>query len=184
MMEAIERAQSLDANDVARALEASDFTDFMGRVRFDANHQNDLEMLVVQQPAGSATDLVVYPPAVATASLSYPFPPWRQRRCQAYGPEQARNVSAVGVRRTRECNGHGACSLDGACVCSVPWEGTACMVDSTIGGADQSTAIILTCVCAAILFLAISNALRLKQKNAVSARCSDAVACNRRVTAV
>ena len=47
-VDAIERAQSLETDDVARALRDADFTDFMGRVVFDPNNQNDLSMLVVQ----------------------------------------------------------------------------------------------------------------------------------------
>ena len=47
-MDAIERAQSLDSNAVAQALRDTDLEEFMGRIKFDQNNQNDLTMLAVQ----------------------------------------------------------------------------------------------------------------------------------------
>ena len=170
LMDAIERAQSLDSNDVARALEATDFTDFMGRVKFDANHQNDIEMLVLQQPEFTFTDHVVFPTAVATIPVAYPTPLWRERRCRAYGPRQALNTSAVGVRLTVECNGNGLCNADGACVCNAPWEGVACDFDPSQFKKDKAPVIILSCVFGSLVFLGLSNAIRLQQKNAVRPR--------------
>ncbi|KAL1519101.1 hypothetical protein AB1Y20_003366 [Prymnesium parvum] len=141
LMESIERAQSFDAGAVKTALEAADFVDFYGPIRFDAHHQIDLPMLLLQARRsrlqavreGQLEEDVVFPlTAVRTAPLAFPMPPWAQRRCRLFGPQFASNLSAgrhpaIG-RLSLECHGHGKCTAAGECACDDGWLGAACSV--------------------------------------------------------
>jgi hypothetical protein len=126
LVEAIERADSLETHAVARALRTANVSEFYGPIRFDANHQIAIPMLVAQVAEGETNEDIVYPSdAVTSGLMRFPMPSWAQRRCRAFGPVTV----AIGQRRTvrkSECNGQGTCDSDGRCQCVGGWSGAAC----------------------------------------------------------
>ncbi len=82
LVDAIERAGSIDADAVIAALEKTDMVGVYGRVRFDDNHQiipsldpaEGAAPQIVQWQAG--TRETVFPPAITSSDLK--LPPWMQ----------------------------------------------------------------------------------------------------------
>jgi branched-chain amino acid transport system substrate-binding protein len=79
LVEAIERAASLEPEAVRRALERTDLSTFFGPVRFDAAGRNTPKPMLLQQLQGGRYK-VVWPREVAWTRLVHPIPSWEDRR--------------------------------------------------------------------------------------------------------
>ena len=146
LVDAIERAQSLETAAVAAQMDAIQLNEFYGSVSFDANHQIELPMVVTQVAEGlprypGQVEEVVFPPAaVSTGSTAFPMPTWASRRCRALGPvstwsdDGAVEGATTTTRLTQECSGHGTCDDAGACVCASGWGGATCHIASESSG--------------------------------------------------
>mmetsp|Transcript_13827 Transcript_13827/g.27569 ORF Transcript_13827/g.27569 Transcript_13827/m.27569 type:complete len:824 (-) Transcript_13827:377-2848(-) len=104
--QAIESSNSLETADVANALQTQTFETAFGKVSFDGNGQNKMDLIATQYN-GDSTVEVVYPPEVASTSLIYPMPTWANRDC-------------VRLSECGKINGaySGKCNSDGTCVCA------------------------------------------------------------------
>ncbi len=77
-VDVLERANSLDKNDIRAALRDTDIEQsIFGPIRFDQTGQNDHQMVVMQVQDGQF--VTVYPAEYAAAELVYPVPPWSDR---------------------------------------------------------------------------------------------------------
>jgi len=140
LMDAVERAQSVDSNAVAAALEQTQLREFWSvndeTISFDGNHQ-----VSFSKPMGNILqggnyekkyeEHVIYPSRVATSSMRFPMPTWPQRRCQvlgvarrAYADTELSDLPEWWNRD--ECSGHGACNVEGTCDCDANWAGEEC----------------------------------------------------------
>lgn len=137
LVKAIENAGSLDATLVSKKLEELDVVEFYGRLQFDENHQYAGGMVVVQYAPGSRVEEVAWPETSATVPAShlggsFPWAPWRQRRCAVHGPGSTYDDYQGSwrppslARVTQECSGHGLCGVDGLCVCIPGYRGASC----------------------------------------------------------
>jgi branched-chain amino acid transport system substrate-binding protein len=105
LAQAIEAADSLVTEDIARALSNTTFETAFGSIAFDENGQNNMDLIATQADEMGQVQ-VVYPPKLAAVQVVYPMPTWAERDC----------------RRHSECGNQdgayaGECQKDGTCVC-------------------------------------------------------------------
>ncbi len=78
LQRAIERAGSVDPDQVRTALASLDMMTFFGRIKFDANGQNTFKPMMVEQ-IQSGRRQTVWPQEVSGAAAQYPTPTWAVR---------------------------------------------------------------------------------------------------------
>ena len=113
---AIEKAGSLNANDVAASLREGTLTElgFGSPMNFAVNNgQNSPEMLVIQNPPSGTRNLkITYPRENANGKTQYPTPSWGKRRCIALGSgRKFGDTVPLDERPVVECSGKGTCEL-------------------------------------------------------------------------
>lgn len=111
LTQAIERADSLEAANVSRALANGTFTTLYGDVSFDDIGINAEVHLLVQLD-DDLRPQIVYPPQ-PEFDLVYPMPTWAQRDCDLLSPCAAANTS-TGVLSAPYA---GVCRSNGMCGC-------------------------------------------------------------------
>jgi hypothetical protein len=107
-MAAIEHTQSLDPGVLAKAIKESAFPTIFAKVTFDANHQIESEVLIVQMQKSDSSS-VIYPPDAAKASF-FKLPSWKVKSCE---------------RDTNDCSGRGYCNDNERCICDPGYYGLA-----------------------------------------------------------
>jgi hypothetical protein len=106
IMAAIEHTQSLDPLVLAHAIENLAFPTIFANVTFDANHQIESDMLIVQMQKSDSSS-VIYPSEAAKASF-IKLPSWKVKECE---------------RDTSDCSGRGYCDDSGRCICNPGYYG-------------------------------------------------------------
>lgn len=117
LVAAIEIAQSLDSNSVARELQRLKIQDIYGD--FSYRKQEGMSAkpgLGVQFAPGSHDQDIIHPMGVSSGPLYFPTPTWKTRACRAAGASK--------------CSANGYCSVSGKCICRPAahgeWTGSAC----------------------------------------------------------
>ena len=106
LVQAIERADSFDTDEVARVLATEEFATLYGRVSFDDNGQSKMPSLFLQYDA-NVTVQTVYPLESRSGELVYPMPSWEHRDCSFLSTCETGSGSTL----------PGACMEDGSCEC-------------------------------------------------------------------
>lgn len=106
LAQAIEASDSLTYEEVSNALQTMKFDTVFGKVVFDQNGQNEMDLIATQY-TNNMTVNVVYPPKLATGNLVYPMPGWPERDCVKLSP-----CNEFGSPYT------GVCNADGTCQCN------------------------------------------------------------------
>ncbi|CAE8658769.1 unnamed protein product, partial [Polarella glacialis] len=149
LSKAIEAANSLEVEAVAREMRLMNLSEFYARVKFDAFGQIAVTPLVTQvpPPLGSKHpglfDHFVYKtvwPGKAS-DFTFPLPSWAFRRCFF------EKVDLDGAA----CFGRGHCGAEGACVCQDGWEGDSCEIPRTTTSSDTMTMTIIVAVLGAVI---------------------------------
>ncbi|KAL7549862.1 hypothetical protein ACHAWF_016594 [Thalassiosira exigua] len=145
LVQAIERADALETDEVARELQTGVFPTLFGNVQFDGNGQNDMPLLALQYDSTGGVG-VVYPPEIKTGELVYPMPTFDERDCVHLSPcgagarmERAEASAAAGGDEEGAAGGAadvhanyaGTCLPDGTCRCSSSAEQRSIGVGST-----------------------------------------------------
>lgn len=78
LVDAIERAGSLNREKVREALSQTNLNTFFGPIRFDDTGKNTAKNMVIQQLQGNRYQ-VVWPPEAAMGKLIFPIPKWESR---------------------------------------------------------------------------------------------------------
>ena len=105
LAQAIEFSNSLSYENVSEALSSQEFNTVFGKVIFDKNGQNEMNLIATQYNNNMSVN-VIYPPELADASIVYPMPTWNERDCNKLSP-----CNEVGGAY------NGICSKDGTCLC-------------------------------------------------------------------
>mmetsp|Transcript_37887 Transcript_37887/g.64709 ORF Transcript_37887/g.64709 Transcript_37887/m.64709 type:complete len:798 (+) Transcript_37887:172-2565(+) len=108
LVQAIQRADSFDATDVAAVLATREFPTLYGKLRFNDDGQSESPVLFLQYD-GNATVHTVFPLEERSGTLVYPMPTWDHRDCRFLSTCETGSQSTI----------VGTCTDDGSCRCSV-----------------------------------------------------------------
>ncbi len=103
LVQAIERADSFDAEAVSNVLASQEFSTLYGLLSFDINGQNQAPSLHLQYDKDLAVQ-TVYPIEFSSAQLVYPMPTWDARDCNM-------------LSKCLTGGETGVCQEDGTCKC-------------------------------------------------------------------
>mmetsp|Transcript_16873 Transcript_16873/g.48480 ORF Transcript_16873/g.48480 Transcript_16873/m.48480 type:complete len:954 (-) Transcript_16873:111-2972(-) len=133
LVQAIERADSLETDQVANELQTGVFPTLFGNVRFDADGQNDMNLLALQYSSTGRVG-VVYPPERKTAELVYPMPTFDERDCVHLSPcgagarmarttfggdeQEGAASGSADIHANANYRYAGTCLPDGTCECA------------------------------------------------------------------
>lgn len=109
LVQAIERANSFEADAIANVLANEEFTTLYGKLSFDGNGQSQAPSLLLQYDNEMAVQ-TVYPLDIKSGDLVYPMPTWSKRDC----------LIVSTCETGSEFTSSGVCHEDGTCQCSVP----------------------------------------------------------------
>lgn len=106
LMDAIEKVQTLDAARISEFIKRSSFPTVYGNVTFNQKNQYSGDFLIVQVQTETLTYDMVLPTPAPNVTLVYPAPSWVVKDCQT---------------STKDCSGHGTCSINGTCICDAQY---------------------------------------------------------------
>lgn len=109
LVQAIERADSLDADLISTILANEEFTTLYGTLGFDENGQSKAPSLFLQYDAFKEVK-IVYPLESRSDELVYPMPGWDTRDCIFLSTCETGSVSTV----LGECQANGTCECEDA----------------------------------------------------------------------